>query len=80
MSLFDTVHTSSYSTLIETTHLVPFSSYSELFSNVADFNLPNPHLAPSWVTAFEFCSDFSCQKTSFPGLSCGRGAVVLSCV
>jgi len=31
MSLFDRVPTTSYSTLIETMHLVPFSRYSRLF-------------------------------------------------
>jgi len=68
MSPFDRVHTTSYSTLIETNHLsCAILSYSELFvSKVGNFNL---HHLP--LTPFEFRQDFWQQKTRVPGLLCG---------
>jgi len=61
MSPFDTAHTTS--TLVfnfnrnyeSTLYLVSFSRSSELFVQVADFNLSHLHLAPPlWVTPVEF--------------------------
>ena len=40
------VHTISYSTFIETMHLLPFSSYNSYLLDIADFNLPYLHLVP----------------------------------
>jgi len=46
--------------------------------NVASFNVPHLHLAPSLgVTPFEFCRDLRQQKTRVPGLSCGVVRVIL---
>jgi len=48
MSPFDRVHMTSYSTLIETMHLIlyHFPDIVSYLSKVADFNLPHLHLAP----------------------------------
>jgi len=40
-----------------------FSSYSELFVEVTNFNLPHLHLAPLLgMTPFEFCEIFGIRK------------------
>ena len=70
-----------YSTLIETMRLsckVAFSSYSELFVKVADFNLLHLHLTPPLeVTPFKFRGDLWRQKSRVPRLSRGVVCVIL---
>jgi len=59
-------------------YLVPFSSYSDVLSKVADFNITRLHLAPPLgVTSFEFRRDLTQQKTRVTGLSCGVNFVII---
>jgi len=54
--------------------LVPFSRYSQ----VADFDRPHLHLAPSYrVTPVEFRGGLWRQKTRIPVLSCDVVCVIL---
>jgi len=70
MPPFDTAHTASYSTLIETMRL---SRYSRLFVECRRFDPPHLHLAPP----VKFRRDLWLQKTRVPGLSCGVVRVIL---
>jgi len=70
MSPFDTAHTTSYFTSIETMRL-SCTVFEE--SKVADFDPPHLHLAPP----VEFRGDLWLQKTSLPWLSCGVVCVIL---
>ena len=70
MSPFDRAHRTSYSTLIETRHLVApdtcyrFRDIAGYLSKVADFDPPHLHSAPSLgVTPVEFRGDIWHQKT-----------------
>ena len=72
MSPFDRAHTTSYLSLIETTHLscTVFNTASYL-SKFANFDLSHLHLAaPLGVTPFEFQKDFWHQKTRVPVALC----------
>ena len=72
MPPFDRAHTTSYSTLIETTVYVSisyrFPDKAGYLSKVADFDPPHLHL---------FRGDLWHQKTRLPGLSCGVVCVIL---
>jgi len=65
MPPFDRAHTTSYSTLIETVLIVPFSRYSRLFVE---------------SRPVEFRGDLWHQKTRVTGLSCGVVYVILRLV
>ena len=79
MSPFDRVHTTSYSTLIETMCLsYTFSRCSRLFVESRRFDPPHLHLTPpQGVIPVEFHWDLWHPKTGFPGLSCGVVCVIL---
>ena len=80
MSPFDRMHTTSYSTLIETMCLFfyRFRDTAGYLSKVADSDPPHLHSAPSYgVTPVEFRGDLWHQKTRVPGLSCGVVCVIL---
>jgi len=69
MSPFDTGHTTSYSTLIETMHR---------FRDFPILTPPHLHLASQQgVTPVEFRGDLWHQKTRLPELSCGFVFVIL---
>ena len=77
---FDTAHTTSYSTLIETMRLscTIFELQRVLQSKVTNFNPPHLHLSsPQGVIPFEFRSELWCQKTRIKGLSCGVICAIL---
>ena len=74
MSPFDRVHTTSYSTLIETMRL----SCTSYLSKVADFDPRYLHLAPPHgVIPVEFRGVLWQQKARVPELSCGVVCVIL---
>jgi len=79
MPPFDRVHTTSYSTLIETVSIFRhFRDIAGYLSKVADFDPSHLHLAPSYgMTPVEFRGDLRHQKTRVPGLSCGVVCVIL---
>ena len=55
-----------------------FRVMASYLSKVADFNVPNLHLAsPFGVTPFEFLRDLWRQKTRVPALSCGVVCMIL---
>jgi len=80
MSLFDKVHTSSHSTLMETMHLsLPSSNYSELFVKSRLFNLPHLHLAPREGDRIRIApKSLASEKKYIPLASCGVFCVILS--
>ena len=63
--------------------LIDFNrNYASIFYHfrvsVANYNLPDLHLAPPLeVTRFEFCQDHWQHKTRVPGLLCGAVCVIL---
>jgi len=64
---FDRALMTSYSTLIETMHLIPigygFWVMVSYLSKVTYFNPSHLHLSPPlWVTLFKFCQDLSHHK------------------
>ena len=74
---FETAHTISYSTLIETIsyHFRDIASY---LSKVADFTQRHLYLAPpEGVIPVEFLEDRWAEKTRVLGLSCGVVCVSL---
>jgi len=74
---FETAHTTSYPTLIETIsyHVRDLASY---LSKVADFIPPHLYLAPpEGVNPVEFLGDRCAEKTRVLGLSCGVVCVSL---
>jgi len=80
MSPFDTVHTTSYSTLIETMrlYLVPFSRYSQLFVESLQFSPTPPAFGtPAWIYPGRILGALWHQKTRVPGLSCGVVCMIL---
>jgi len=71
MPPFDRVHTTSYSTVIETMRL-SCTVFEIQPAKVADFDPPHLNLVPQLgVTPVEFRGDLWLQKTRVPGLSCG---------
>ena len=76
MPPFHRVHTTSYSTLIET--MYRFRDIASYLSKVADFDHPTCIRRPSrGVTPFECRGDLWQQKTRVPGLPCGVVYVIL---
>ena len=81
MPPFDKVHTTSYSSLIETMHLIllyRFQDTASYLSKFGDFALPYLHLVPPLgMTLVEFRKDFWQQNTKVPGPSCGIVCMIL---
>ena len=81
MPPFDTVHMTSYSTLIETMRLsfTVFEILPVICRKLPILTHPTCiwPAPPQGVIAVEFCGDLWHQITTFPGLSCGVMCVIL---